>query len=130
MDRTFPAEPVSLREIRDVVRNEAARLGLNRDATEELTLAVSEAATNSIRHTETSTVRVQVRVEGTCLVIEIEDEGTFRRPLPVPEMQAPGPGGRGLLLMKAFVDELSIEEGTERDPGTIVRLVKCRAAAG
>jgi anti-sigma regulatory factor (Ser/Thr protein kinase) len=123
-ERIFPADPVSLREIRTFVRDQALRATLGAESAEELTLAVSEAASNSIRHTQTTSVRLEARREGKCLVVEIEDEGTFDGRMPIPELE--GPGGRGILLMTAFADEVAILEGTPQEPGTTVRLVKCK----
>ena len=125
MERIFPADPLSLREIRSFVRAEALKATLGFESAEELTLAVSEAASNSIRHTETNSIRLEARVEGSCLVVEVEDEGTFDSRMPIPELE--GPGGRGILLMTAFADEVAIVEGTSQAPGTTVRLVKCKS---
>ena len=125
-ERIFPADPVSLRDIRTFVRDQALRATLGTESAEELTLAVSEAASNSIRHTQTTSVRLEARLEGECLVVEVEDEGTFDSRMPIPELE--GPGGRGILLMTAFADEVAILEGTPQDPGTTVRLVKCKAS--
>jgi anti-sigma regulatory factor (Ser/Thr protein kinase) len=126
LERIFPADPVSLRDIRSFVRAEAMRAMLGTESAEELTLAVSEAATNSIRHTQTTSIRLEARREGECLIVEVEDEGTFDSRLPIPEIE--GPGGRGILLMTAFADEVAIMEGTLQDPGTTVRLVKCKGS--
>lgn len=127
-ERIFPADPVSLRDIRSFVRDQALHATLGSELAEELTLAVSEAAANSIRHTQTTSVRLEARVEGKCLVVEVEDEGTFDSRMPIPELE--GPGGRGILLMTAFADEVAILEGTPQDPGTTVRLVKCKPSTG
>lgn len=123
MNRTFPAHPSSLGEIRRLVRAEAGEATLGHDRGEELALAVSEACANIIRHTDTREIRVGWQREGDCLVVEVEDQGVFLDRLPVPELEA---GGRGILLMTAFVDEIAISEGTTDRPGTVVRLVKCR----
>lgn len=37
-----------------------------------------------------------------------------------------GGGGHGIPLMMALMDEVVVREGTEEDPGTLVRLVKYR----
>jgi anti-sigma regulatory factor (Ser/Thr protein kinase) len=119
---TFPATASALREIRRFVLEAAMDSVLGRERAEELTLAVTEACSNSIRHTETQQLRLAVQIDGGCVVVEVEDQGVFRRSLPVPEMEY---GGRGILMMTAFVDEIAIEEGTAANPGTRVRLVKC-----
>jgi anti-sigma regulatory factor (Ser/Thr protein kinase) len=124
MERIFPADPASLSEIREFVRGHAIKSTLGHELAEELTLAVSEAASNSIRHTQTTSVRLEARLDGNCVIVEVEDEGTFDSRIPIPEIE--GPGGRGILLMTAFADEVAILEGTPQDPGTTVRLVKCK----
>jgi anti-sigma regulatory factor (Ser/Thr protein kinase) len=120
--RRFPAHPSALGEIRRFVRAEAEST-LGEARTEELALAVSEACANVIRHTDGNEIRLMWRLDGECVVMEIEDQGVFRNRMPVPELE---PGGRGILLMTAFVDELAIREGTPGRPGTTVRLVKCK----
>ncbi|MDQ4004888.1 MAG: ATP-binding protein [Actinomycetota bacterium] len=126
MRRTFPADPASLSEIRRFVREQALSASLGWEAAEELTLAVSEAAANAIRHTETPSVTLAALQDRDCVVVEVQDEGVFDSTLPVPELD--GPSGRGILLMTAFVDEVAINEGTRNQPGTTVRLRKCREA--
>ena len=123
MIQSFPATPSALAAIRRFVRQAAMGSALGREQAEELALAVSEACTNSIRHTETVELRLAVHMDDGCVVVDIEDQGVFRQSLPVPEVD---PGGRGILMMAAFVDEVAIEEGTAAEPGTRVRLVKCK----
>ena len=127
VERSFPSDPSALSEIRRFIREEALKAALTWEAAEELTLAVSEAAANSMRHTETPSVRLVALRDGNCVVVEVEDQGVFDSTLPVPELE--GPSGRGILLMTAFVDEVAINEGTAQDPGTKVRLVKCAGAS-
>jgi serine/threonine-protein kinase RsbW len=119
--RSFPAKPDALGSIRLFVRSEATGATLGRHRAEELSLAVSEACANVIRHTETEKIRLACRVDGESMVVEVVDNGVFKDRLTVPELE---PGGRGILLMTAFVDELAITEGTPARPGTVVRLVK------
>jgi anti-sigma regulatory factor (Ser/Thr protein kinase) len=124
MIQSFPATPSALAAMRRFVLQAAMDSTLGRERAEELALAVSEACANSIRHTETVQLRLAVQqIDRRCVAVEIEDQGVFRRRLPVPEVD---PGGRGILMMTAFVDEIAIEEGTTAEPGTRVRLVKCK----
>lgn len=123
MIRRFAAHPAALGEIRRFVRREATQATLGTERAEELALAVSEACANAIRHTGTHEIRLACRRDGMCLIVDIEDEGVFNDRLPVPELEY---GGRGILLMAAFVDEVAIREGTRNSPGTRVRLVKCK----
>ena len=121
--RAFSAESDVLSEIRRFVGAEVDRLTFS-PFVYELQLAVTEACANSIVHTETDEIRVSITPVGSCLEIRVEDDGIYRRRIPAPE--ADGQGHRGLHLMAAMVDEFSLQRGTERRPGTVVRLVKCK----
>jgi anti-sigma regulatory factor (Ser/Thr protein kinase) len=123
MIQTFPAAASALVQIRRFVIQAAMDSSLGRGQAEELALAVSEACSNAIRHTETEQLRLAVHMDDGCVAVDVVDQGVFRQSLPVPEVE---PGGRGLLMMTAFVDEIAIEEGTPAEPGTRVRLVKCK----
>jgi anti-sigma regulatory factor (Ser/Thr protein kinase) len=122
--RSFRAHPSALYDIRQFVRGLAADAALPSQATNDLVVAVSEACANSMLHTSTREIRVSWTIQGECVEIKIRDEGVFRRRVPMPELD--GRGGHGIPLMMALVDEISIREGTEATPGTLVRLVKCQ----
>jgi anti-sigma regulatory factor (Ser/Thr protein kinase) len=124
--RAFGAEREVLSEIRRFVASEVDRLTFS-PFVYELQLAVTEACANSIVHARTDEIRVSITPVGSCLEITIEDDGIYRRRIPVPEVD--GQGHRGLHLMAAMVDEFSLRRGTERRPGTVVRLVKCKPAS-
>jgi anti-sigma regulatory factor (Ser/Thr protein kinase) len=122
--RTFPAHPSRLSEIRTFVRGQAIQSGFSSEAADDLALAVSEACANSIVHAGGATITVTWQSDGERSEVEIRDEGIFRRRVPMPELD--GGGGHGIPLMMALMDEVSVREGTEQDPGTLVRLVKYR----
>lgn len=98
--------------------------GFSNDAADDLALAVSEACANSIVHAGGSTITVSWRSDGERSEVEVQDEGVFHRRVPMPELD--GQGGHGIPLMMALMDEVAVREGTEQDPGTLVRLVKYR----
>jgi anti-sigma regulatory factor (Ser/Thr protein kinase) len=124
----FPAVPASLADVRRFVREHAARSGLSDRGRDELVLAVSEAATNAVRHSGSSTMRLRWRANGRRVVVTVEDRGIFRPGRPAPgeqrSIEPRMPGGYGLTLMSASTDELHLREGFEGSPGTRVRLVK------
>jgi anti-sigma regulatory factor (Ser/Thr protein kinase) len=122
--RSFPAERGNLSEVRRFVAAEAGRHSFS-GSVHELELAVTEACANSIIHSGSSEFRVSVVPLGSCLEITVEDDGIYRRALPLPELD--GLGHRGLHLMAAMVDDVAVRRGTARKPGTVVRLVKCKA---
>lgn len=124
--RSFRSHPSALYEIRQFVRKHAAEAGLSDHMTDDLVTAVSEAGANSMLHTSSRDIVLTWRDDGECVEVSVRDQGVFRRRVPLPELDA-GVGGHGIALMMALVDELTIREGNERRPGTLVRLVKCRA---
>jgi serine/threonine-protein kinase RsbW len=123
--RVFPAQRAALREIRAFIR-EQARGTTFVDEAETLALAVTEACSNAIVHTNCTKIGVTWRATRDRVEVEVEDDGIFRRRVPVPEFD--GEGHRGIPLMMALLDQVSISGGTESRPGTRVKLVKYREA--
>jgi anti-sigma regulatory factor (Ser/Thr protein kinase) len=122
VSRTFPAHPSALSEIRTWVRTQAGRCSLPSETMEELALAANEAAANALLHSGTRRIEVRWRAGDGLINVEVVDEGVFRRRVRLSEVE--GPGGYGIPLMMSLADEVEIREGTEREPGTVVRLVK------
>jgi anti-sigma regulatory factor (Ser/Thr protein kinase) len=122
--RSFPAHPSTLADIRTFVRKQAAQGGFTEAAANDLALAVSEACANSIVHAATATILVTWRLQEDRTEVEVQDEGIFRKRVPMPELD--GAGGHGIPLMMALMDEVVVREGTQEDPGTLVRLIKYR----
>ena len=120
--RSFRAHPAALSQVRDFVRTQATSDGLNETTTDDLVLAVSEACVNSVIHTNSSHINISWRRHGGDVEVLVQDEGVFDRKVPVPELD--GTAGRGIPIMLALVDEVSIREGTPARPGTQVRLRK------
>jgi serine/threonine-protein kinase RsbW len=125
--RTFRSHPSSLYPVRQFIREQASANSLSQAVTDDVVLATSEACVNAVLHASTRTIKVTWRCAVGCAEVLVEDEGIFNRRLPMPEMN--GPSGRGILLMTAVMDEVTIREGTPRQPGTLVRLVKCEPGA-
>ena len=120
--RTFSARKESLAEIRAFIRSLAEGVGLSDRTTEDLVLAVTEACANAVLHSGSRSLEVEWRLGAERIQVEIRDQGIFRSRVRVPSFE--GPGGFGIPLMAALTEELDIEEGTRRRPGTRVRLVK------
>jgi anti-sigma regulatory factor (Ser/Thr protein kinase) len=123
--RSFRAHPSSLYQVRQFIRQQAEDSDLSGEMTDDLLLAVSEACVNAVLHSSSRMVKVSWRHSGGCAEVLVQDEGIFNRRLPMPEID--GPSGRGILLMMAVMDEVTIHEGTSREPGTQVRLRKCES---
>ena len=106
----------------------AGHLGLEDQDAAETALAVREAAINAMRHTggedDERTVRISAAVDGDQLRVEIADDGPGFDPSTVGDPLAPEnilkPRGRGIFLMRSYMDEVSF-----RFPelgGTVVEL--------
>ncbi len=133
------ATPVKLSipsEIRlvDLVHEAAQKMaeiaGFGEDEALDVGLAVREAVINAIRHGNRSesgrTVDLTLRANGAGITATVRDHGDGFDPGgtldPTAESNRLRTSGRGILLMRAFVDDVSFRKF--RGGGTIVTLVK------
>lgn len=117
---TFDASMTALRTLRTLVRQHAETCGLDRTATENLTLAANEVAANSLCHGGGQGI-LRLWREGDAVVCEISDAGQINGP-PLLGRQRPTPeqiGGRGLWLANQLCDLVQIRS---TPAGTTVRL--------
>jgi serine/threonine-protein kinase RsbW len=85
-------------------------------------LAVEEALVNAIRHGHegdpTKTVQLRYQVTPALVLADVTDQGPGFNPATVPDPTAPDrlehPGGRGLLLMNAYMSWVSFNERGNR----------------
>lgn len=122
--RTFPAHSSAVSRVRQYLRNQAAEARVEKEATDDLVLAVTEAWTNSLRHARTDWIDVTVYLLNDRVEVWVRDDGLFRQRIPLRGLELEG--GHGVPLMMALMDEVHITKGIPRRPGTIVRLVRYR----
>jgi anti-sigma regulatory factor (Ser/Thr protein kinase) len=106
-------------DVRKFVRGFAAERGLGLSETENLVLAASELATNSVRHA-TGAGSARVWTEGGTLFCEIRDAGLIEDPLVgrvVPPVDALG--GRGVWIVNQLCDLVQVRSS---GAGTAVRV--------
>jgi anti-anti-sigma factor len=120
--RSYPADRRVLAEIRRFVRSRAMA-GPVAEWADNIVLAVSEACANAILHSGTPEISVSWRAFEERAEVEVRDEGIFRRAVP---SEADGTSSRGILLMLAVMDQITITCGTDARPGTVVRMVKLK----
>jgi anti-sigma regulatory factor (Ser/Thr protein kinase) len=130
-DRPLPAPPAdaslirfeptteSLRSLRGAVAAEAESIGFERSKIEDLVLAASEVATNSIRHGGGAGV-LRLWHDDAAIVCEISDAGRIEAPLvgrdrPTPDLES----GYGLWLANQLCDLVQIRTF---ESGSVVRL--------
>ncbi len=106
--------------------------GLDDEALHWVSVAVRESVTNAIRHGNAGDAGKRVHVEFTYLgpdqglCIRVRDEGAGFDPECLPNPLAPEnilkPSGRGIFLMRSFMDQLDVRRAPEG--GTEVVMVK------
>ncbi|MCC6586931.1 MAG: ATP-binding protein [Bryobacterales bacterium] len=114
----------------DIVVRAARSVGFDDDEQHQVGIAVRESMVNAVAHGNRYSARKKVRLQvsggATGIVVEIDDEG---KGFDLDEVPDPREGdnilrqsGRGLLMIRAFMDELEIKR---REPqGTHVRMAK------
>lgn len=114
--------PDDLGEMRRFVFDRARLEGLDPDRSDDLTIAVNELATNTIRH-GSGKADLRCWTDGGSLVVEIHDGGVITDPLvgrrfPSPTISA----GRGLWLVNQLCDLVQLRSSPS---GTTVRVHMC-----
>ena len=136
IERTFDSTLESVDVAEEVVLQEARELGFEEDDQHKIGIAVRECMVNAVVHgnwyNNRKKVHVAVARSPETLEIRIGDEGEYfdmtQLPDPLADENLLRHSGRGLLLMRAFMDEFQVRS---REPnGTEVRLVKHTAKAG
>lgn len=125
----------SVDEAENTVLRVAGEAGLEEDDLHALGMAVREAAVNAVVHGNRYNARKKVHLSVSRaperLTVVIGDEGEGFEMDAIPDPLAPDnllrQSGRGLLLIRAFVDEFELRRRQPR--GTEVRLVKYLARA-
>jgi PAS domain S-box-containing protein len=116
LELALPAEPTALRSLRTALRRWLAQYPASDREINEIVLACNEAVANAIEHAygpADGSVEVIAEFREGEVCIEVRDDGQWREP-------RGDNRGRGLNLMKALMDSVSLET---RD-GTEVRMVR------
>jgi serine phosphatase RsbU (regulator of sigma subunit)/anti-sigma regulatory factor (Ser/Thr protein kinase) len=117
LEMTLPALPNVLGGMRKTLARWLKAAGADEDEQFDLTLSISEAATNAIEHAygaREASFTVRCAKDGRQVTATVRDVGRWRT-------IRPGGGGRGLEIMGALVDSVDIDTD---DEGTVVTLGK------
>jgi serine phosphatase RsbU (regulator of sigma subunit)/anti-sigma regulatory factor (Ser/Thr protein kinase) len=119
----LPNEPSRVPEVRRFVASFLADVRAPVELSSEILLAVGEAAANATKHGRNPDTRSEIRVhcslEGPSVSVAIADDGAGFDPAQLDAAELPdrfASGGRGLFLMRSFMDEVEVESspmGTE-----------------
>jgi len=129
---TFPAKAEYLLLARLTLSGLARELPIEEELLADLKLAVTEACGNVVRHAypgdEGGDVSLVVTIGDSRLLLTVEDYGAGIRAPDSPddeadELAGPLESGMGMPIIRAIVDELAVEQGSD-GRGTVVRMVK------
>ncbi len=128
---TFPARAEYLLLARLTLSGIARELPLDDEVLADLKLAVTEACGNAVRHAYPGTggdVSLVFAIDDARLQVTVEDYGDGIQAPDSPDDEAdaldgPLEGGMGMPIIRAIVDELAVEPGSN-GRGTVVRMVK------
>ncbi len=121
----------SVNTVEQIADKFAIETGFDEEERHRIAMAVREAAVNAVLHGNaydpSKKVTVGFESGGGTLMIRIADQGTGLDPANVPDPLAPENllrnSGRGIFLIKAFMDEVRFRE---LNPGTEITLIKHR----
>ena len=124
----------SVNKIEQTAEQYAQRAGFDEDTIPHIAMAVREAAVNAVLHGNAYDVNKHITAsfETTSddLVIRITDQGPGLDPSTLPDPLAPENilrgSGRGIFLIRAFMDEVNFRQ---LHPGTELTLIKHRTPA-
>jgi serine/threonine-protein kinase RsbW len=121
----LPRDSSTLSVVRHIAASALEELGVENGAIDDVTLAVTEAAANVVKHSDAEDkYEVHVVIENTTCEIRVVDAGRgFDSDSLGVSMAGPSAEqGRGMALMAALVDSVRFE--SQPEAGTIVHLVK------
>ncbi len=125
--RVIPSDLLQARQLEESILEEVSRHGYGDTDSFAIKLALEEGLNNAIRHGNgqdpAKTVEVQFEITDEKAVITISDQGKGFCPECVPDCTAEEnlekPSGRGIMLIHAYMDEVTYNE-----TGNQVRMVK------
>ena len=113
----------------------ARAAGFSEDVASHLCMVAGEAAANAVIHGNkydpAKHITATFEITDSALTIKVADQGAGVDPDSIPDPSAPEnllrSSGRGVFLMRAFMDEVHFRR---LDPGTEISLVKHRIQPG
>jgi anti-sigma regulatory factor (Ser/Thr protein kinase) len=119
---TLPVDAQSVPLVRGLVRQALEHLGVVTSGIDEIVLALTEACANVVHHAgEHEAYQVDVCIDDQVCRISVLDNGPGFD-IDAVTAQAPSPleGGRGLMLMRALVDQLQFLEAEDGRHGVVL----------
>jgi len=134
MSYTLDSSIDSVNKMEQTAELVALRAGFDEDTVGNISMAVREAAVNAVLHGNAydanKSVNAIFETTSDSLIIRISDQGGGLDPDTIPDPLAPENilrgSGRGIFLIRAFMDEVKFRQ---LHPGTEITLVKQRTPA-
>jgi serine/threonine-protein kinase RsbW len=128
---TLASELPSVQIVEENAQKFANEAGFDEDTVSNIAMVAREAAVNAVLHGNkydpAKQVNASFEITAEALIIKIADQGAGVNPDTIPDPLAPEnilrSSGRGVFLMKAFMDEVDFRQ---LDPGTEITLIKHR----
>ena len=113
LEVVFPADTGQLRPVRARLRGWLESCGLSTPLAQDALVAAGEAVANAIEHGHRDNpgqeIRLRAAVTANQLRLTIADSGSW-----LPQGSEPAPfRGKGIALMRAMMDKVSIDTGTD-----------------
>lgn len=118
------ANPEYVGIIRLTASGIANKVGFSMEDIEDMKVAISEACTNAIKHSNDDIFYITFNILEDGLNIEIQDNGKGYdiRSIPSPDLENPKENGLGLFIIQTLMDDVSIE--SKDGQGTIIKMTK------
>lgn len=118
-----------LKKVAEFTENIGEQLGLSEDVIEDISIAVTEAVNNAIKHgnknNESKAIEISYKNEKEKIIVYVKDNGGGFEIDKISDPRANEnilkDSGRGILIMKSLMDEVVV---TSDNQGTEVQLVK------
>ena len=131
---TLSSSLASVDQAERAAEDYAERVGFDEDTRGNIAMAVREAVVNAVLHGNAydagKTVTVTFEVANDDLLVKVADQGVGLNPDTIPDPLAPENilrgSGRGIFLIRAFMDEVNFRQ---LHPGTELTLIKHRSPA-
>lgn len=120
----IPANPDYVSILRLTTSGIANKLGFSMDDIEDMKVAVSEACTNAVKHSEDNKVNIIFNLLENGIEIEIQDNGKGYNvdSISIPDLSNPKESGLGLFIIQTLMDDVKIE--SKGNQGTNIKMTK------
>jgi anti-sigma regulatory factor (Ser/Thr protein kinase) len=114
--RRFPSDTASIRKARSFVRGHVDEASPGWERLDDLQLVTSELTTNAVEYGSDGWIDVALDIDDAAITLTVTSAGTDK--LADPAMwvgpAAVGPSGRGLMIVRSLVDDVTVTDGDGR----------------